>query len=709
MKKKNDLDRTTDIVDLIKKEKKDYDIDELLENNSPENVKFKESNLSNLEKKEKDPSEDSLRKLVEEKKEEELITKIKNTKENNKPSNKGFHLFLSFLFTMMILLSIAYIGYTFFKFDDSTEQTKMILNSGILFIMSFSLILMCIAKKVKWKRFFTCIGTLCLSAFFSLNILVDFNVLKLPENKVIPDFRNVSISEALKWAKENHIDVTQIYDNSDKIEEYNVIAQDVEPNTVLRDVSKITFTVSEGPDYNKEISIANMVGWNIDDAMEEIEENFLNNVFIDYEINEETIKDIVLSQSRDGQMKRSDELKLMISLGDGSDLKPVPLEDFSKQSLLKASVWLKRYGILYEIEYEFSETVSRGQVIRQSIKKGTTVTPNQDKVILTVSKGKKIVVPDLTKMSIGEATNWVISNKLKVRFEEKYHATVQKGYIIEANYKENDIVEEGTLIEITSSKGSLKMKKFDNINEFRSWANEHDIKIQEEYEQSKTVSKGSIIRFSVEDGVPVNTGDVITVYISTGSTVVIPNFVGKSKNNIESTCKELELNCTFTYGGTSSYDKDVAISQNKKANSEVIPDTYVNIVLSSGKASTSSSNNTNKSTPAPSQTPSSNNNTPTPIPTPKPKPTPTPTPICQKVTKEIGRDILNVFNNENNNTYAAMEKALYSYFSSNFPNVKVTVVGVEAGGSSGSYVGGIGPGTKLTSCNTDAYIIEIAK
>ena len=124
-----------------------------------------------------------------------------------------------------------------------------------------------------------------------------------------------------------NIDGMQIVQN-------NVIAQDVEPNTVLRDVSKITFTVSEGPDYNKEISIANMVGWNIDDAMEEIEENFLNNVFIDYEINEETIKDIVLSQSRDGQMKRSDELKLMISLGDGSDLKPVPLEDFSKQSLL---------------------------------------------------------------------------------------------------------------------------------------------------------------------------------------------------------------------------------------------------------------------------------------------------------------------------------------------------------------------------------------
>ena len=305
-------------------------------------------------------------------------------------------------------------------------------------------------------------------------------------------------------------------------------------------------------------------------------------------------------------------------------------------------------------------------------------------------------------MSTGEVTNWVIANKLKVRFEERYHATVKKGYIIESNYKENDVVEEGTLIEVTSSKGKLVMKKFNNINEFRSWANEHDIKIQEEYEQSKTVDKGSIIKFSIEEGTPVNTGDVITVYISTGSTIVIPNFVGKSKSNIESTCKELGLNCTFSYGGKSNYNKDIAISQNKKPNSEVIPDTYVNIVLSEGKVTSSSSTNNTNNT--------SNNNsggsTVKPTPTPTLKPTPTPTPTCQVVTYEIGRELNNIF--ANNDGFENTKNALYSHFSSKYPNVKFSVVGVDSAGSSGSYVGGIGPGSKVTSCG-ETYVIQIAK
>ena len=627
-KRKSDLDRTCDIVKLIEKEKKEYDIDDLLKD-EPEKIQLKESNLTSISentkkidksKLEKSPTS-NLKQLVDEKKENDFISKIKTTKEENKPSNKRFHLFLSLLFTVMILLSFAYIGYTLFKFDDSSDQMKMILNSVILFVMSFSLILTYACQKVRNKRIFTCIGTLCLSGFFLFNILVDFNILHLPENRVVPDFSNETIEKAMNWAEENNIDVTQIYDSSDQIEEYHVITQDVKPNTSTRDVDKITFTVSEGPDYNKEVSIANMIGWNIDDAIEEIEENLLNNVTVDYELNVETNRDVIFFQNRNGQMKRNDELKLTVSLGDGSDLQPVELEDFSNEKLLTASVWLERHGILYEVSYEFSDTVSRGKIIRQSIKKGTTVTPNEDKVTLIVSKGKKIIVPDLSKMSIQEATNWVVSNKLKVSFYEKYHATIEKGYIIEANYKENDVIEEGTMIEITSSKGSLLMKSFDNIQDFRTWASEHDIKIQEEYEQSTSVEKGKIIRFSVEEGTPVNTGDVITVYISNGSTIIVPNFVGKTKSEIESSCKNLGLNCTFTYGGNSSYNKDIAISQNKKANSEVIPDTYVNIVLSSGKTSTTtnsgSTNNTQNNN-------STNNNTST--------STPTPTPSCNTKT-----------------------------------------------------------------------------
>ena len=52
---------------------------------------------------------------------------------------------------------------------------------------------------------------------------------------------------------------------------------------------------------------------------------------------------------------------------------------------------------------------------------------------------------------------------------------------------------------------------------------------------------------------------------------------------------------------------------------------------------------------------------------------------------------------------------LLSFFSSNYPNVKINVVGVDGGdATSGSYIGGIGPGSQITSCG-DTYTIQIAR
>ena len=45
-----------------------------------------------------------------------------------------------------------------------------------------------------------------------------------------------------------------------------------------------------------------------------------------------------------------------------------------------------------------------------------------------------------------------------------------------------------------------------------------------------------------------------------------------------------------------------------------------------------------------------------------------------------------------------------------YPNVKIHVEGVsDTGMSPGSYVGGIGPGSTITSCNGATYTIRIAK
>ena len=50
---------------------------------------------------------------------------------------------------------------------------------------------------------------------------------------------------------------------------------------------------------------------------------------------------------------------------------------------------------------------------------------NEDTLKLTISKGPKIKVPDLKKMTMTEITEWIIKNKLKVEFIDQYDEKIK--------------------------------------------------------------------------------------------------------------------------------------------------------------------------------------------------------------------------------------------------------------------------------------------
>lgn len=535
---------------------------------------------------------------------------------NNKKTDtnvKKINPFIKFLFFIMIMLSLGFIGYTIYYGNDQINQTDMIINSALIFIICLFMILS-FSKKKNIFMFFTSISMIGLISF---NLLNSFGIIDLPQKSAMKDFTGKSITEAIKWADANNIEVEQTYENSDNTEEYHIISQSVLPNVLTSDIKNLEFIVSNGPDYNKEVTVPDMTSWNIDEAVDEIDELFLNNVNVDYLDSEDEERDIIMEQNRNGQMKRNEELKLKVSIGKSENLTPVDMIEMKNMSMFKATLWLKRNGIKYELDYQFSDKVKRNHVISQSIEKGKTVKPNDTVVKVTISKGKKIIVPDLKSMSVKEITNWIVENRLQVEFINKYDSKIKQGKIIDASNKKGDEIEEGTKIRIMVSKGQLKMKKFNDLQEFREWAKKYSIKYREEYIQDKDVEMGKIIKFSVEEGNIVNPEEEIIVYVSSGTNILVPNFVGKTKSDIQKSCNELGLNCTFYYAGLSSKEKDIAISQNKRAGSEVLKNTYVNIGLSSGK--TNSNNNIDNSTSKPSYGGSSGGSSnPTPTPTPKP-------------------------------------------------------------------------------------------
>lgn len=514
---------------------------------------------------------------------------IDELRKQNSVSNKDNMVINTIKITFLIIalvVSVIYLIYTISTSDDQINRVYLIINSSFITGLMLFLTLALIIKKKTISSLLSIFTALIFIFFIGFNISASANKLKLPLQATLKDFTNANINDALLWANEHDISIETLYVNSDDVEEGYIISQDIKPNTLLKGIKKIVLTISSGPNYDKEVILSNMVGWDIDEALKVIKDNFLNNVVINFEVNESIEKNVIITQSINGQIKRNTKVVIVVSLGKAANLTPIEIIDLKNKSLFDATYYLQSNGIKYELTYEFSDKIKKDYIISQSAKKGTTVDPKIDKVTLIVSKGKEIKSPDLKDMKVDEIVNWVIKNNLKITFEEKYDYSVKLGEIISVNYKENDIISEGTIIKVITSKGQLMMKSFNSLSEFRTWAASYNIAYKEVYEYNSTIGKGNIIKLSQEANTPIDPTATITVYVSNGKPITVPYFIGKSKSTIISNCNSLGLNCTFYYTGYSNTTKDVATNQNVASGATVISGTYVNIGLSSGPAAT---------------------------------------------------------------------------------------------------------------------------
>lgn len=500
---------------------------------------------------------------------------------DKKKNGHKSYIFVIILCALGLLFSILYLGYTILFCKDQTNNLFLIINSFILFIFMSIFSVASLITKVNKRNIMLGISSFIMILFITFNVLSLHGLLKIPTQSVLDNFVNKNINDVLSWGKKNNITINMTYEYSDTISEYNIISQDILPNTLLKKVHTLNVVVSSGPNYDKKFILQNLTGLNIDDALDIINKNFMNNVEITYEVNEEIEKDIIISQNISGEIKRNDLLKLVVSLGKLEDLKPIEMIDLKGKSLFEATLYLNRYGIKYNLEYAFSNDVKRGYCISQSEKEGTTINPNEDMITLVISKGKEIVLPDFTTMNVEEATRWITDNNLKLNFKEQYDNEIIKGNIISASYKTGDKVEEGTNIELIISKGPLVMESFNNINEFRSWATSLGLIFEENSEFSDS-DIGTIISIKPNVGEVINLNEKILVTYSKGKSTTIPNFYKKSKSEASKLCSNYNLKCYYSYRYNDSISADYVVSQSLSSGSTVASGTGITIYLSKG-------------------------------------------------------------------------------------------------------------------------------
>ena len=227
----------------------------------------------------------------------------------------------------------------------------------------------------------------------------------------------------------------------------------------------------------------------------------------------------------------------------------IVLPDFTGKSLSEVTSWASQYKIdstalarnyEYSLEYGSDVVISQSPAPGSHIRKDTPIT-------FTVSQGadpnELISFPDISSMTYSELSAWKDENKLtKTKITTENSTTVPEGEVISydlKNVSEAEFTRSSTLT-IRCSKGpapagQITVENFQNksYNEAVAWATNKKVQIVKQEVNSDIVEAGYILSQIPASGTAMSEGDTLTVTVSKGKGVKIPNLVGYSAEQLE--------------------------------------------------------------------------------------------------------------------------------------------------------------------------------
>lgn len=179
---------------------------------------------------------------------------------------------------------------------------------------------------------------------------------------------------------------------------------------------------------------------------------------------------------------------------------------------------IENAGLQARTEEAYHDTVKEDRVI--SAEPGPPADVPKDTVItLTISLGvEQVPVPDVTGMTLEEATSTLDEGRLTATSSEEYSDTVPEGEVISQNPRSGEEVDHSSEIELVVSAGREPVEAPDvtgmTLDEATAAASEVGLEISVQQEYSDSVPEGLIIEQSTSD--QFYRGDTLTVTVSLG-------------------------------------------------------------------------------------------------------------------------------------------------------------------------------------------------
>lgn len=207
----------------------------------------------------------------------------------------------------------------------------------------------------------------------------------------------------------------------------------------------------------KDIKIADVVGLDVEAAKEMLNDQYLENIVLEYRESDEVEANKVISQNpAAGEMVAQDD---MITLVVSSGSATIAVPNVVGEEEAEAIRILQDAGFRVSTKTDFDDEVEEGLVISQDTEGEA---PKNALIEIIISQGpaeKKVDVPDLRGLTESAAKDRLATYNLKCgTVTEEYSDSVTKGLVISQSYSPGMEVTEGTEVNIVLSLGKKELR-----------------------------------------------------------------------------------------------------------------------------------------------------------------------------------------------------------------------------------------------------------
>ena len=356
-------------------------------------------------------------------------------------------------------------------------------------------------------------------------------------NKVtVQSFVGMSKNDFMLWASEKKVNPQVEEQYNEQVEVDKVVSQSVPEGEKIKKGDFIRVVVSLGPDLKVELPLPDLMNMSKAEIESWAEQNFMSKVRITSETSEtvptgKTIKYQINDDTVVGNtVKRNTPIYITVSKGPPSRTdQEITLPEFKTMSVAEVVAFAQEKGLVLSVNETYDDYIPRGSIITQSQPKDAKVYPG-DQISITVSLGKKKVMPSLKGMTKEEVMSKAGELGLRVNLKERYSSS-SLGRMIYQSIDTDTILTDDMSLDVTFSLGP-KIAVGNYVGQHKhaleQWLETENqkgarLKISTTYTQNASAS-GTILQQDMKD--TYTTRDkTIHIVVSSGNNIFVPDFV----------------------------------------------------------------------------------------------------------------------------------------------------------------------------------------